>query len=276
MKKTILSFIREGLGVLAVAAIFLVPFYFVLINSFKDSKEASWMQITLPSKFHILDNYGEVLTYQDGAVLRGFMNSTVITVLSVVVLIIVCSMVGYVVDRRRGKYSGLINAVILSGLIVPPSIVPTYWVLNMLHLFKTIPGIVLVEVAVNFSFVTLLYSGFMRTISVEIDEAATIDGCGRHRLFFQIILPLLKPVTSTITILSFVNIFNDFSNPLYFLPGTKNVTVQLTLYYFMSMFDTEWNLLFADIVLICIPTLVLFIFFNKKIIAGMTSGALKA
>jgi raffinose/stachyose/melibiose transport system permease protein len=110
----------------------------------------------------------------------------------------------------------------------------------------------------------------------EIDEAAVIDGCGGAQLFFRIIFPLLQPVTSTIIILSAVNIFNDFVNPLYFLPGARNVTVQLTLYNFMSMFVTKWNLLFSDVVLISIPPLILFLFFNKRIVAGLTAGALKA
>jgi raffinose/stachyose/melibiose transport system permease protein len=115
----------------------------------------------------------------------------------------------------------------------------------------------------------------MSTIPKEIDEAAIVDGCGSFRLFFQIIMPLLKPVTSTIIVLSAVGIFNDFTNPLYFLPGAKNVTVQLSLYNFTGMYQTSWNLLFADIILISLPPLILFLFFNKKIVAGMTAGAVK-
>jgi raffinose/stachyose/melibiose transport system permease protein len=94
-------------------------------------------------------------------------------------------------------------------------------------------------------------------------------------LFFRIIFLLLQPVTSTIIVLSAVNIFNDFVNPLYFIMGTKNATVQLTLYNFMSMYATRWNLLFFDVVLISIP-LIRFVFFNKRIVAGLTSGAIKA
>lgn len=116
----------------------------------------------------------------------------------------------------------------------------------------------------------------MVSIPREIDESAIIDGCNGFRLFFQIIFPLLKPVTSTIIVLSSVTIFNDFVNPLYFLPGARNVTVQLALYNFMGRYLTTWNLLFATVVLISIPPLILFIFFNKKIIAGMTAGAIKA
>ncbi|MFC5650250.1 hypothetical protein ACFPYJ_14150 [Paenibacillus solisilvae] len=95
------------------------------------------------------------------------------------------------------------------------------------------------------------------------------------RLFVSIIFPLLKPVTSTVVVLTSINVFNDFVHPLYFFPGADNATVQLTLYNFTSRFTTSWNLLFADIVLISIPPLILFLFFNKKIVAGMTAGAVK-
>ena len=102
-----------------------------------------------------------------------------------------------------------------------------------------------------------------------------IDGCGKFRIFAVIIAPLLKPIASTAVILQAVTVFNDFVNPLYFLPGNKNATIQLTLYNFMGKFSNKYNLLFADIILITIPMLVLFIFFNKRIIDGMAAGAVK-
>ncbi|MNN63583.1 L-arabinose transport system permease protein AraQ [compost metagenome] len=142
-------------------------------------------------------------------------------------------------------------------------------------LFKTMLGIVFVEVALGFPFGVILYRNFMGGIPREIDEAAIIDGCGGFGLFFRIILPLLKPVTATTIITSSVTIFNDFVNPLYFFPGSKNVTVQLTLYNFMSQYTTQYNLLFMNILVITIPLLILFIFFNQKIVSGMTAGSVK-
>lgn len=273
--KNIKKIAIEVLIVLMSLLIFGVPFYFVIMNSFKTKAEAADMNMALPAAFQIIENYKAVLTAQNGMVIRAFFNSTVITVLSIIVLILVCSMAAFVMHRRSGRASTLINFLILSGLMIPPSIVPTIWVLSKIGLFKTLPGMVLIEVALSFPFTFILYRGFMATIPREIDEAAIVDGCGSVRLFFQIIFPLLKPVTSTIIVLSAVNIFNDFVNPLYFLPGAKNVTVQLSLYNFTGQFLTSWNLLFADVVLISIPPLVLFIFFNKKIVAGMTAGAVK-
>ncbi|ASS69452.1 carbohydrate ABC transporter permease [Paenibacillus sp. RUD330] len=265
----------ESVAVLLSIAIFWVPFYFVLINSFKNRAESSLLTIDWPSSLHILDNYKEVLTAQDGMVVRAFLNSSVITLLSIALIIVICAMAGYVLQRRTDRWSGPINFLVLAGLMIPPAIVPTIWVLDSIHLFKTISGIVLIEAALGISFSTILYRGFMATIPREIDEAAVMDGCGSLRLFFQMVFPLLMPVTSTVIVLSAVSIYNDFVNPLYFLPGAKNATIQLTLYNFTSMYNTSWNLLFADIILISIPPLILFIFFNKRIVAGMTAGAVK-
>lgn len=121
----------------------------------------------------------------------------------------------------------------------------------------------------------MLYRSYLSTIPKEIEEAAAIDGCGRFSVFFKIIFPLLKPVTATVVVLTAVTIFNDFVNPLYFLPGAQNATVSLTLYSFMGQYGSAWNLLFADIVLISLPPFLLFLFFNKRIVDGLASTSLK-
>ena len=265
----------ESFAVLASIILFGIPFYFVIINSMKSGKEAAEMNLAWPSAFHMIENYKEVLTVSNGVVLRAFFNSTLITISSITILILVCSMAAFVLQRRAGKISAKANYLILMGLMIPPAIVPTIWVMQTIGLFKTLPGIVLLESALHFSFACMLYKAFMATIPRELDEAALMDGCSSFRFYFQIVLPLLKPVTSTIIVLSSIQIYNDFENMLYFFPGAENATVQLTLYNFMGMFGTSWNLLFADVLLISIPPLILFIFFNKKIVAGMTAGAVK-
>nr|WP_160719730.1 carbohydrate ABC transporter permease [Bacillus sp. USDA818B3_A] len=265
----------EVFAVFAAIVLFGIPFYFVIINSFKDVSESAALSLAWPSSFHILENYRAVLTANNGMVLRAFFNSSLITVLSITTMIFVCSMAAFVLERRKGKLSGFFNSMVLVGLMIPPAIVPTIWVLQTTGLFKTFPGIVLLETALHFAFACMLYKAFMSTIPRELDEAALMDGCSSFKLYFNIILPLLKPVTSTIIVLSSIQIYNDFENMLYFFPGAENATVQLTLYNFKGMYGTQWNLLFADVLLISIPPLILFIFFNKKIVAGMTAGAVK-
>ena len=115
-----------------------------------------------------------------------------------------------------------------------------------------------------------MFRAFVSTIPRELDEAAIIDGAGPLRLFFGVIFPLLRSVIVTVIVVQSVAVFNDFVNPLYFLPGDENATVQLTLYNFQSQFSTQYNLLFMDILLITIPPLIMFLFFNRQIVAGMT------
>jgi len=265
----------EAAGVLASVVIFWIPLYFVFVNAMKSAPEAALMNLKWPSNVQLWQNIVDVVAARDYMLVRAFWNSSVLTVLSLVGLVVVCSMAAFVIQRRNDKASPWIMFVVLSGLIIPPAIVPTIWVLNELYLFKKMIGLVLVEVALGFPFCVMLYRGFMAAIPREIDEAAVVDGYGGYRLFFTIIFPLLQPVTATIVVTQAVFIFNDFTNPLYFFPGSKNATVQLTLYNFMSQFVSQWNLLFTDILLITIPPLLLFIFFNKKIVAGMTAGSVK-
>ena len=158
---------------------------------------------------------------------------------------------------------------------MPPAIVPTVWVMQSLGLFKTMPGMILIEVTFGLSFSILLFKAFVATIPRELAEAALLDGAGPLRLFFTVIMPLLKPVMVTVIVVQAVAVFNDFTGPLYFLPGDKNVTVQLTLYNFQSQNVSQWNLLFTNILLITIPPLIMYIFFNRQIVAGTTSGAVK-
>ncbi|MFS0778216.1 carbohydrate ABC transporter permease [Neobacillus sp. 3P2-tot-E-2] len=265
----------EAFGVLATLAIFGIPFYFVIINAFKNTQESSLLNMNWPSSFHLMENIQEVITARDGMIIRAFFNSVMITGLSIILLIILGAAAGYVLQRKVTKVTPFFNFLILAGLIIPPAVVPTIWVLQEIGLFKTLPGIVLIEVALNLPFTIILYRGFMVTIPRSLDEAALIDGCGKFRLFFNIILPLLKPVSATVIVLTAVSVYNDFVNPLYFFPGAENATLQLTLYNFMSMYITKWNLLFTNVLLISIPPLILFIIFNKKIVAGMTAGSVK-
>jgi raffinose/stachyose/melibiose transport system permease protein len=276
MSRSLRPLITGLAAIVLTTVIFWVPFYFVIVNSFKTSAESALFNMSFPTTFQIFTNYKEVLLADDHMVIRAFFNSTRLTIFSIVILVFVSSMAGFIMQRREGgRLASTVNFLILSGFMIPPAIVPTIWVLNIIGLFKTVTGLTLLEVALHFPFAAILYKAFTATIPRELDESAFIDGCGITRLYFSIVFPLLKPVTSTIIVLTSVNVFNDFVNPLYFLPGSDNATVQLTLYNFTNMYKTSWNLLFADIVLISLPPLILFIFFNKKIVAGMTSGAVK-
>ena len=254
---------------------FIVPFIFIMLMSVKTKSEASRMNFSWPTEWHAWSNLVEVIKTRDYMVVLAFFNSTIITVGAVALLVVLGAMVGYVLQRRPSRVSNIINLAVLAGLIIPASVVPTIWVLQMTGLFKTVHGMILIQVAYGLSFSVLLYRAFISTIPRELDEAAIIDGAKPLQIFFKVIMPLLKPVTVTLIVVQSVAIFNDFTNALYFLPGQQNVTVQLTLFNFQSQFQSQFNLLFMNILLITIPPLIVFVFFNRQIVAGMTAGAVK-
>jgi len=264
------------ISALAVAVVFFViPFLFMFLTAVKSEDQSADLSFAWPTSWPVLDNLKEVFSARDYMLVTAFKNSIILTVVSVAVLVILASMVGFVMQRRPGKIATVANLLVLSGLIIPPAIVPTIYVLQTLGLFKHLSGLILVEIAFGLSFSVLLFRAFVAAIPRELDEAAIIDGAGPLSLYFRVIFPLLRPVIITVVLTQSVAIFNDFVHPLYFLPGDENATVQLTLYNFTSQFSTQYNLLFMNIVVVTIPPLIMFIFFNRKIVSGMTAGAVK-
>ena len=262
-------------GIVFTTVFFIVPFAFVFTMAAKDENEASKLQFSWPTHFQLWDNLVQVFESRDYMLVIAFINSTILTVASVTLMVTLGAMIAYVLDRRKSKLSPLINTLVLAGLIIPPAVVPTIWVMQSLHLFKTLPGLIMIEVAFGLAFTVLIMRAFIATIPHEIDEAAIVDGAGPLRLFFQVIFPLLRSVIVTIVVVQSIFVFNDFQNPLYFLPGNANATVQLTLFNYISQSQNSFNLLFANILVITIPMLVVYIIFQRQIVAGMTSGAVK-
>ena len=268
-------FLIGGAAVLLSGIVFVVPFVFILFMAFKDRKQSSLLDFSVPTSNNLISNIVDVVQARDYMLLTAFWNSTILTVASVAGMVVLGALVAFVRQRRQSRWNRLIDLLVLSGLIIPPAVVPTIWVLQKLELFRTLNGLILVEIAFGLSFTVLLFQAFISTIPRELDEAAILDGAGPLRLFFRVIFPLLKSVIVTVIVVQSVFVFNDFVNPLYFLPGDENATVQLTLFNFRSQFTTEWNLLFTDILLITIPPLLMFLFFNRRIVEGMTAGAVK-
>ena len=266
------------IGILAIigsAIFFLVPFAFIFVIASSTVTQANLLQFKWPQPFVLLQNLVQVVQARDYLMIIAFINSIILTVVSVAALVIFSAMVAYIWQRRPGRLGPWINILVLAGLIVPPAVVPTIWVLQKVGLFKTMPGLILIEIAYGLPFCVLLFRAFMTTVPRELDEAAVVDGAGPIQIFFRVIFPVLRSVVMTVIILQSVFVYNDFQNPLYFLPGTENATVQLTLFNFKSQFTTQYNLLFANILLVTIPALIMFVFFNRKIVEGMAAGSVK-
>jgi raffinose/stachyose/melibiose transport system permease protein len=268
--------IGGGIAALLVAiVIFIIPFLFIVFTAGKTQAESSFLEFTWPTEWVFFENIATVLENRDFLLVRAFVNSTVLTVVAVTIMVVLGAMVGYVLQRRRSRWNPIVNGLVLAGLIIPPAVVPTIWVLQGLELFKSIPGLIAVHVAFGLSFCILLFRAFVATIPRELDEAAIIDGAGPIKLFFRVIFPLLRSVIVTVIVVQAVSVFNDFTFALYFAPGDENATVQLTTFNYISQSVSSFNLLFANVLLITIPPLIMYIFFQRQIVAGMTSGAVK-
>ncbi len=261
---------------LAVASIvFVIPFIFIVLTAAKNRVDASHLEFSAPSSWQLVQNLEEVIGTRDNLMVTAMRNSLMLTVASVALIVVLSAMVGYVLQRRTDRTGALVNALMLAGLVIPPAIVPTIYVLQSIGLFKTLIGLILVEVTFLMPFSILIFRTFVSAIPRELDEAAVMDGASPTMLFVRVILPLLRPAIVTVIVVASVAIYNDFVNPLYFLPGSENATVQLTLFNYQSQFSTRWNLLFADVLLITIPPMIMFIFFQRQIVSGMTAGAIK-
>ncbi|WP_345762986.1 carbohydrate ABC transporter permease [Diaminobutyricibacter sp. McL0608] len=269
------AWIVGSIAILVSVVVFLIPFSFVLLQAAKTPAEASNLQFSWPTNWQFIQNFVDTLNSNDGVVWRAIINSAILTIGSVVLMVAIGAMAGYVLARKRSKWGPVVNFFVLAGLIVPPAVVPTIWVLQGLKLFGTMQGMILIEATFGLSFCILLFRAFVGGIPRELDEAAVLDGAGPIRLFARVVLPLLRPVIVTVVVVQAVFVFNDFAGPLYFLPNSDQVTVQLALYTFQGQNLSFVNQLFMAIFIITIPPLIAYIFFNRQIVGGITSGAVK-
>lgn len=273
-KRETLLLLGDIIGILVTVVVFLVPFYFMLVQSLKSKAEANKLSISWPTELHF-ENYLEVFKHNNYQLVTAFKNSTILTLFTVLGLLATAAMAAYIIQRRRDKLMTGIQSLIMLGLMIPAAILPTINLLQSLHIYKTMFAMVMIEIALQTPFAIMLYRGYMGSIPKELEEAARIDGCSKWQIFWKVIFPLLKPIQATLIILVGVTTFNDFTNPLYFLPGSENTTVQLTLYSYQGQLGGSYHLLFADIIIITIPMLILFIIFNKRIVDGMVAGSVK-
>ncbi|MGE5607292.1 MAG: carbohydrate ABC transporter permease [Bacteroidota bacterium] len=271
-RKSIQQLLIEGFGIL-LSGVVLIPLYFIVINSFKTKNEAADMLLTFPKKLQIVENYQRV--FVEGKILSAFINSLTITLIAVAFIILFSAMIGFILQRRKGKFTNLVNFLLIAGLIVPPAIVPIFWVLQQIHLQSSFTGVILIYITFGLSFSAMLYKSFFTTVPQEIDEAAIIDGCNITALFFRVIFPIVKPVTFTVFIVQFLSVWNNFDIALYFLSSPTKFTMPLTVYFFFGQYNSYWNLVFADVVLIALPVVIVYFIAQKHVISGMTSGAIK-
>jgi raffinose/stachyose/melibiose transport system permease protein len=272
MKKKLYA-IFSNLVAWLISIISLAPLLLILFNSLKTSLKASDMNLKIPEFPLQWSNFSVVI--EKGKLLQSFINSSMYTVGSVALCCILSSTAAYVLSRNRTRLNKLIYFFIVLGITMPVNYVALVRVMMLLQLNNTRLGIILLYSAMQIPFSVFLLYGFISKIPVELDEAGIIDGCTPIRLFITIVFPLLKPAVATVIVLTFLNNWNEFVAPLYFLSSSTKWPMTLSVYNFFGMFFKDWNLVCADIVMTSIPVILIYLLGQKYIVSGMTSGAVK-
>jgi len=247
------------------------PMLMVLITSFKSKNEASYLNISLPEEWH-WENYVTVI---EKDFFQSLINSVFVTLLSVLLIVALSAFLSFIIVRRDNKGCKIIYKVITLGIIAPFSALPTIRLLQQLGIYGSRTGLSFVYAALYMPFTTMMICSFIKGIPRELDEAAVMDGAIGGRLFIKVILPLLKPVLATTGVLNFMWVWNELQIPLYLLNSSSKWTLPLSVYYFYGQFSRSWNLVCADVVLVSLPVIIVYIFAQKWVIAGMTAGAVK-
>ena len=265
-----------GVNLLAwtISLIMLVPIILILLNSVKTSQAASDMSLALPLNGLHFENYAVVI--QKGKLVTTFLNSLLYSSGSVLLCVLLSAMAAYVLSRNRSKLHRFLYMFIVLGITMPVNFVSLMRVMQITQLQNTRPGIILLYTAIQLPFNVFLIYSFIGKVPRDIDEAAVIDGCSAMRLFTAVVFPLLKPVLVTVMVLTFLNTWNEFVLPLYFLGSSSKWPMTLAVYNFFGMYATNWNLVSADIVLTCLPVVIVYLLGQKHIVAGMTAGAVKS
>ncbi|OYO91003.1 ABC transporter permease, partial [Lachnotalea glycerini] len=247
------------------------PILMVVMTSFKTKGEASYLNASLPTNWQ----FANYMTVFDNNFLQSFGNSIFITGLGVLLILIFSSILSYVLTRRDTKECRIMYKVISFGIIAPFAALPTIQLLRGVHLYGSRIGLVLVYSALYMPFSVMMFSSFIKEIPRELDEAAVVDGAIGFKLFTKTILPLLKPVIATTGVLNFMWVWNELQIPMYLLNSSSKWTLPLSVYNFFGQYSRSWNLVCADVVMVSIPVVLVYIFAQKYIIAGMTAGAVK-
>ena len=271
-KKLTAEVVLKQLLCICLSLIVLAPLYLVLINSFKTKSESARMQLSLPTQW-VFSNYADV--FKKAKLMTGFTNSMIYAFVSTTAGVLLCAMAAYVLSRKRTKINNFIYYFFICGLFFPVNYITLVRVFQWMNLTNTRLGIILVFTSAMIPFCVFTIYSFVETIPRELDEAAVIDGANPVMLFFRVILPLLKPTLMTCFVLQFMGVWNDFLTPLYLSSKSKLHPMTMSVYQFFGKEGSNWNYVFADIVLTVIPVIAVYAVGQRYIIGGVTAGAVK-
>ncbi|WP_018750125.1 carbohydrate ABC transporter permease [Paenibacillus sanguinis] len=275
MNKNKVGRIILEIGMVLLSILFLYPLFLTINNSLKSFSEVMTDVIALPKKL-AFENYSYVWEFINYP--RLFLNNTVITVLGLAGIVLISSIAAYKLARTKSRASSIVYFICIMPMLIPfQSIMLT--VLQMaksFHLSDSTWGLGILYWGFGAPLALFIYHGFVKGIPREIDESATIDGASGFRLFFSVIFPLLKSVTTTIIIIDVMWIWNDFLLPLLMVngsPATKTLT--LAAYTFVGQYTSDWQYAMTAMVMAVLPSIIVFIFLQKYIVKGVVAGAVK-
>lgn len=251
----------------------LMPFFWAILNSFKDNTEILMRSLSLPREWRF-DNYPKA--WNDAKMGRYFTNTALYAIISTGALLVITPMAAYVI-ARVAKRGALLQTFYSLGIMIPvhATLLPSFLLMRSLGIINTRLSLVLAYIAFNISMSVFILVGFMKSLPKELEEAGFVDGASRSYTFFRIIFPLSKPGLATIGILAFLNHWNDFLVPLILLTNDKLKVITQGLQELRGQYGQDYGLLTAGIVLSFIPVVVMYIAFQEQMIRGLTAGAVK-
>lgn len=271
---TKLTLLRE-IGLWALALVFLAPFYFLVIIALKPDSEVFSTSPIAPPTVPTFDNFVKVLTATGNSnVLMGLLNSVLITAGSIICLVILGALTGYVIARSTSRWGRTAFTLFLIAIVLPTQLgtVPLYIGARSLGLTGSIWGMIILYTGMMLPLSIFLYANFFRGIGTEYEEAATIDGASRTQIFFRIVFPLVGPATGTVAIFVGLIVWNDFFTSLIFLGGSDVQTLPVAMYYYIGSLVSQWNQIFAIVIVSMIPILAFYLFAQKRFIQGFAGG----
>lgn len=259
---------------LLIAVLFFFPIFFNIMSAFKSNGEIMRDALSFPTTFY-LDSFKYLLTETDYP--KAIQNSLILTVVSIVLQVLFIPMAGYAIQRRNARWTRFVFLYFLAGMMIPfqAYMIPLFKELKVLGLYGSLAGPIMIYVAGSVGFGSLLYSSFVKGIPTEIEEAAEIDGCSRVRIFWNIVFPLLGPVTASMVVLNGLGIWNDFLMPMLVLPSGQPKTMVVEIYRYIGEFSSRWDMIFAGTTMSVVPILIVFVLLQKYFVKGIAAGATK-
>lgn len=272
--KSRISWVIATILAVFAAVVAITPFIFMVMNSFKEKFEMLTKGVfSLPEKLNFA-NYQEVI---QGNFFKYFLNSVIVLVVSLVLLLMISAFASYPLSRFKFKLNGFVYAVIVACMSIPVHItlIPIFKMSQSMHVYDSIWALIGPYVAINIPISVFILTSFMQQIPKEIEEAATIDGCGKIRIFFSVILPMAKPGLSTLAIYNGVNMWNEFIFGYTLTQSQGNRTLPLAVWEFQGQYSMNTPMIMSVLTLTVLPMIIMFIFAQDKLIKGMAAGAVK-